>query len=59
MGFAEHMAMAVLLRWQESNNNVEIWYEDKKTLLPFAQELYDDFLRQIKIEMEDRNEAEA
>ena len=54
MGFAEQIAMATLLRWQEANNNVEIWHDKKnKILLPFAQEIYDDFLRQIKIEIEE------
>jgi len=51
---AEQMAMAVLLRWQEANNDIEIWHsKEKGTLLPFAQELYNDFLRQIKIEIEE------
>ncbi len=50
--FEEQMAMAVLLRWQQANNNVEIWAKDG-TLLPFAKEMYDEFLNQIKIEMED------
>ena len=51
---AEKMAMAVLLRWQEANNNIEIWHsKEEGVLLPFAQELYNEFLRQIKIEIED------
>ena len=54
MSFAEKIAMATLLRWQEANNNVEIWHnKEENILLPFAQEIYNDFLRQIKIEMKE------
>ena len=54
MSFEEHMAMAVLHRWQEANRGIEIWAnKEKGILLPFAKDLYDSFLRQIKIEMRD------
>ena len=56
MSFEEQIAMAVLYRWQEANEDIEIWEnEDENILLPFAQELYNDFLKEIKDNMEDED----
>ena len=59
MSFEEQIAMAVLYRWQEANEDIEIWEdEDESILLPFAQELYNDFLKEIKYNMADEDEDE-
>ena len=56
-GFVDSMAMAVLYRWQEANGNPEIWEDEENgVLLLFAQELFDDFKRQIEIEMDGLHE---
>ena len=63
--FAGKMAMALLLRWKQANDDLcsefglELWQdEEKKILYPYAQELYDDFLRQIEIEIEEDEKEE-
>tara|TARA_R110002020_G_scaffold33269_4_gene101455 strand:+ start:507 stop:686 length:180 start_codon:yes stop_codon:yes gene_type:complete len=59
MSFEEQIAMAVLYRWQEANEDIEIWEnKDENILLPFAQELYNDFLKEIKDNMDDEEDWE-